>query len=361
MEATKILSVIIPAYNMEEYLRYCLDSLTVSHELDSLDIIVINDGSKDSTSSIAEEYHDRYPDTFKVINKTNGNYGSCINAGLKEARGKYVKILDADDSFESANLEDFISFLKDNDADLVLSAFAVVGNDRKTRKIIRYDFGTGNTFPINDICNTHAFQNMQMHAVTYRLANLLDSGYRQTEGISYTDQQWIFIPMATVRSVAVFDRHIYRYLIGRAGQTVDPEIKQRHMIHTAVCAMDMVSAYEQKRDSFYGKPIQDYLLSRLIFMIKDVYVFYLSHYGRANSDTLKSFDRKLKNLSEEIYELIGQKDISSFAGFRYIDFWRRHQNMNRSILQMSSSIYMLLLKLKKKLRKEDGMSLGNQF
>ena len=88
----KILTIIIPTYNMEKYLRRCLDSLIIDEEgMKQLEVLVINDGSKDSSSQIAHEYQDKYPDTFRVIDKENGNYGSCINRGLKEATGKYVK------------------------------------------------------------------------------------------------------------------------------------------------------------------------------------------------------------------------------------------------------------------------------
>ena len=88
----KILTIIIPTYNMEKYLRRCLDSLIIDEEgMKQLEVLVFNDGSKDSSSQIAHEYQDKYPDTYRVIDKNNGNYGSCINIGLKEAKGKYVK------------------------------------------------------------------------------------------------------------------------------------------------------------------------------------------------------------------------------------------------------------------------------
>ena len=68
----KILTIIIPTYNMEKYLRRCLDSLIIDEEgMKQLEVLVINDGSKDSSSQIAHEYQDKYPDTFRVIDKEN--------------------------------------------------------------------------------------------------------------------------------------------------------------------------------------------------------------------------------------------------------------------------------------------------
>ena len=94
----KILTVIVPAYNMEQYLAYCLDSLCISQHQNDIEVLVINDGSKDATSIIAHDYERKLPQVFKVIDKENGNYGSCVNRGLAEACGKYIKVLDADDS-----------------------------------------------------------------------------------------------------------------------------------------------------------------------------------------------------------------------------------------------------------------------
>lgn len=109
----KILTIIIPTYNMEKYLRRCLDSLIIDEDgMKQLEVLVINDGSKDSSSQIAHEYQDKYQDTFRVIDKENGNYGSCVNRGLKEATGKYVKVLDADDWFDTANFTSFLDFIK---------------------------------------------------------------------------------------------------------------------------------------------------------------------------------------------------------------------------------------------------------
>ena len=96
---------------MEKYLDKCLTSLIVSDDkMPLLEVLVINDGSKDRSSEIAHSYEQKYPQTFRVIDKENGNYGSCINRGLKEATGKYVKVLDADDWFDTNNLSNVMFF-----------------------------------------------------------------------------------------------------------------------------------------------------------------------------------------------------------------------------------------------------------
>ena len=84
----KALTLIVPSYNMEKYLAKCCESVVVTPELmERLEVIVVNDGSTDKTSEIAHSFERRYPGTFRVIDKENGHYGSCVNRGLAEAKG----------------------------------------------------------------------------------------------------------------------------------------------------------------------------------------------------------------------------------------------------------------------------------
>ena len=123
----KILTIVVPTYNMQDYLNRCLDSLIVVPELmGQLEVLVINDGSKDNSSVIGHEYEARYPNTFRVIDKENGNYGSCVNRGLAEAKGKYIKILDADDWFNTKEFEDYLRNLSTVEVDLVLTSYYFV-------------------------------------------------------------------------------------------------------------------------------------------------------------------------------------------------------------------------------------------
>lgn len=357
----KVLTVVVPTYNMERYLGYCLDSLCVDEGMDDLEVLVVNDGSRDASPAIARRYEERYPRTFRVIDKENGNYGSCVNRGLAEARGKYIKILDADDSFDPSNFGRFVAFLKATDADLVLSDFAVVDTGRQVRKVIRYDLGQGGFFRMDEACRTQAFRNMQMHAVAYRRAMLLQLGYRQTEGISYTDQQWVFIPMVAVETVARFDGVVYRYLVGRAGQTMDPGVRMRSVAHTVRCAVEMAVAYERYKEKFVGKPVREYLHARLVPFVKDTYVFALTHYGDETRRILAAFDEALKEASRDVYDLIGSKEVSSFMGFGYISYWRRHQGADPRVVRWLSRAYCMMLGLRRKMRGEDAMALPASF
>ena len=93
----KILTVTIPSYNVEAYLEDCLESFVNSEVMDDIEVLIVNDGSSDNTVKIAQRYVDKYENTFRLINKENGGHGSTINTGVREAKGKYFKVVDGDD------------------------------------------------------------------------------------------------------------------------------------------------------------------------------------------------------------------------------------------------------------------------
>src|SRR5699024_9616591 len=116
-----VLSIVVPAYNVEKYLEKCIVSLLNYEESYKTEVIVVNDGSTDRTSEIAKKMAAVSNGIVKVIDKENGGHGSTINAGLKDATGKYFRLIDGDDWVDSGELEKLVSILEKEDADLVLT------------------------------------------------------------------------------------------------------------------------------------------------------------------------------------------------------------------------------------------------
>lgn len=329
---------------MEDYIAHCLDSLLIEDNRELLDVLVINDGSKDKTSEIAHAYERKYPNVFRVIDKENGNYGSCINRGLKEATGKYVKILDADDRFDTNNFNDFVTFLKGFDVDLILSDFAIVDNNGNRTNIKEYHLSDkNNVVSINDICTLPQFINMEMHAVTYRTEIFHKIGYMQSEGISYTDQQWIFTPMAYTKTAICFNKIIYYYLIGRAGQTIDPKIKIRSITNMSDCLIENVKQFE-KRKGFININLTQYLTTRLKLTIRDFYAQCLFNYTQSTKQILLKFDSELQFYSQYIYTYI-ENGKNKRLKFNQIKLWRKYTQVPIPAIRLLSKIYILLSRI----------------
>ena len=126
MEIKKILAIGIPSYNGEAYLDRCIPTFIDKDLMDKIEVIIVNDGSKDKTKEIAEKYKKLYPNTVRVINKENGGHGSAVNAALYSTNAKYYKVVDCDDWVETKELKKLVNFLEKNDVDLVSSSYETV-------------------------------------------------------------------------------------------------------------------------------------------------------------------------------------------------------------------------------------------
>ncbi len=112
-------SVIVPIYNVEKYLNKCVDSL-LEQTLKDIEIILVDDGSPDSSGEIADEYQKRYSN-IKTVHRKNGGLGPARNTGLENATGDYIAFLDSDDWVQSDMYEKLYAVITKNDADIVVS------------------------------------------------------------------------------------------------------------------------------------------------------------------------------------------------------------------------------------------------
>lgn len=243
----KILSVVIPTYNMEALLPRCLDSFILEKEdMEMLEVIVVNDGSKDSSSQIAHEYQKRYPNTFVVIDKQNGNYGSCINAALKVAKGEYFRICDADDYYYNENLSEYLLVLKRSKADIVFSPYVIYNfDDTLNKEMPAYPAKNGEEFNISaiDWRKPEVMRYRAMHCICVKTNILRRNKYRQLEGISYTDTLFIFYSVLYSETCAFFNKPIYKYFLGRDGQTMSLESMKKSNIHFYLNTRNMLDTY----------------------------------------------------------------------------------------------------------------------
>ena len=191
----KLLSLVVPTYNMEKYIARCLDTVTDAIVPSTLEVIVVNDGSKDKSLEIIRSYEKKRPDIITVIDKANGHYGSCINAALAIAKGKYFRMLDADDWFDTKALVELLRRLETCDTDL----FVTLRTEYRVKKngsvdIKKFPF---NTVEYNKVYQMQEFEiephvvgrEFNMHSMAYKTEILRKVGLKHIEGICYTDIQ----------------------------------------------------------------------------------------------------------------------------------------------------------------------------
>jgi len=221
----KQLSIVIAAYNSQDYLRKCLDSLVIpSDKMELAEVIVVNDGSKDDTLAIAQEYHTKYPDYFIVIDKGNGNYGSCMNAALKIVRGKYFRVLDSDDWFITENYIKFLDELQETDADVITCEkmqYYAAHDLTDPRKFVQGVPFHQDLPACEETWKTGILKvNFSTHVFTFKTQVLRDSSVVWDEGVFYTDHETIHWAFKHAKSIRAIPMPVYVYYIGREDQSV---------------------------------------------------------------------------------------------------------------------------------------------
>lgn len=240
----KILTIIIPVYKVEKYIRQCLDSVIVEQNLmERLEIIIVNDGTPDHSGLIAHEYQYLYPNTIKVVDKDNGGHGSAWNVGLRLAKGKYVHFLDSDDWF--SNLSDFIIRLSTTETDLVfthINRFYENKNQMETCLIkgVYYDqVYDKNSFSFLDSGNQHLIYNFWY--CTYKTEILQKEQPLFVEKVFYDDVVLYLATLMLGKDMVFFDMVLYNYRLGRVGQSVDIKVEMAHVddiVKVTKCLVD---------------------------------------------------------------------------------------------------------------------------
>lgn len=258
---------------MEGFIGRCVES-TIIPSIADIDVIVVNDGSTDGSHDIAAKYAEKYPDSIRVVDKPNGHYGTTINRGLAEARGKYFRILDADDYFEKGQLEAFVKALKTCDADLVVTGKREESLDDGTFKEVMassVEYGRVYDYPAFNICDhTEDGTEYNMHTMTYKTKILRDKKVNLPGGVCYTDMLWCLIPLDAIRSIVIYDIILYHYIIGREGSSTTRAQVKRNMQHICVVLNRM---FDYCNDNETSEVIQH---DRVRYMKEAVTFFYVS-------------------------------------------------------------------------------------
>lgn len=301
----KVLSIAIPAYNVERYLARCLDSLLYDSTIyNDLDIIVVNDGSRDDTIKIAEEYSRKYK-CIRIIDKENGGHGSTINSAIKIAKGKYFKVIDSDDWVNIFDFAKFVNSLKKETADIVVTNYKKdILYNTKTEEFV-FCIEDSKLFDISrikdDIREDDFFFKFSMHSMTLK-TEALKSVWREglLEKTFYVDQQFVALSLLGSKSYRLLNYDIYRYFIGRPDQSMNPESFFKHRLdHERVLKWLLMLDHSHSADKKeYFKVV---LSKQISLMLRTHYMIYRSKYKTSQSNKeLRSFDRFIKQNYPEI-------------------------------------------------------------
>lgn len=248
----KILSVIIPSYNSLPYLDKCLGSL-VCDVMDKLDVIVVNDGSTDGCEKIAEDYINKYPQTFSLISKENGGHGSAINAGAEKAVGKYMKVLDADDWFLTENIPEFIKKLEEHDSDVVLTCHHTIDiSTGEIRSWRSFPYEYDEEYDLEEVMEDwkQFDRSLTFHGITYRTDFYKEHCIKLSEKVFYEDHEYATFPCCYAKTILPLDLFIYEYRIGDVSQSVSAQNQVKRIKHTQKVIMRLIKEGNAVTDKY---------------------------------------------------------------------------------------------------------------
>lgn len=316
----KLLSITVPSYNAENYLLETIPTMLGISNLDKLEIIIVNDGSKDNTLSIANQLKSDYPETIVVVDKENGGHGSAINAGIKVATGKYFKVIDADDWVNTENLSELINYLSTVDDDEVISPFIKVYTDTKREEVYSYDISKFQETYTYDSFLSEINELPKMHAITIKTNILRDNRIHIDENCFYVDLEYNTFPMPYIKTISYFDKPVYRYRLGSPTQSVSMAsyIKNIKMHETVIFAL--IDFYEKYRNS--ATKIENKLLENLIHSVITIHsnIFLSKENSKESKEEFLLFEEKLASKDKQFIRKCEGKKLSILRKTNYLTF-----------------------------------------
>lgn len=287
----KILTVSVAAYNAADCVSKCIESFVNTSVIDDLEIIVVNDGSKDNTDEIVQEYVSKYPGSVRLISKENGGHGSTINTSVKESTGKYFKIVDSDDWVEKDGIEKLVNELKNVDEDLIMNSYYKVNALDGSKELV-------------------SDSRYEMHAMTVKTDLVKAMGPVIDENCFYVDTEYVLFLMSKIKTVMHLDYPVYDYLLGTATQSMNMMnlIKNRHQ-HIRVCKR-ILEFYKECLEAEIDDDIIKMIRERICDAIVTQYIIFSHMKTYESKSEVIEFDEYLKSTSTEIYDVVCDHGIA---------------------------------------------------
>lgn len=306
----KVLTISVASYNCETTLEKCLESMVNSKHINELEIIIVNDGSRDNTLNIANKYAHKFPQSVIVIDKENGGHGSTINESITKASGKYFKIVDSDDWVETNNLDRLVEMLASSEEDVIINSYFEVDCVDCSKKLIP---AIKNGFPINQLLCIDTLKNtmtsMFMHKLTFKTSVVKNVGPIIDEHCFYVDTEYVAFSFSYVKTIRVLDYPVYDYLIGNDSQSVSliNRIKRKDQ-HYKVCLRLFKFAEEIKENETRNYTL---ICEYLSMVTRNMYMIYLAMPNNEGKKEFLIFDSIVPDI---VFDNLGDK-IRCFVKF----------------------------------------------
>ena len=298
-------SVIVPVYGVENYIAKCLDSL-VNQSLEKIEIIVVNDGSKDNSQQIIDKYVKKYPDKIKSYVKENGGQGSARNYGLQVSNGEYIGYVDGDDFVEKTMFEKMYNVAKKEKADIVIT---------RDSKITETGIVTDNYFfdKIDDKKINSFFGNMGVCNKIYKTNLIKKNNINFKSNVWYEDVAFTTKVLINANKIEYcIEKPLYYYL-ERNGSTMNNSNVQKNL--------EILDAFDDILEYIKTNGKEEYFEIVEFLAIYHIYIFAVTRILRTNTD------RKYKISTINIILDYMENNFPNFENNKYIKLLPRNRKI----------------------------------
>lgn len=311
-------TVIIPIYNIEQYISRCLDSV-LSQSLREIEVICINDGSTDDSLRIIKQYQ-KLDKRIRVIDKGNGGLSSARNAGVNIARGKYILFVDGDDKISSVACERLHNFAEELESDVVIYEYIVddIKNNVKNRVSASYlrDSFQDKTFSIETF-EPSGFSNIVETAWSKLYRTDLIKDIQFCEDIIFEDVPFWAQVYTKARRISYLPEALYYYYFNRNGSIMQIA-DEKHF--------DILKAVERREEAFTS--LNKYKRTIEMLSLRDI----LRTLGLLRADLKETFFNKIKEFNKQI-------DYEFYEGCKLSEFERNNLEVYKSIQELDYATF----------------------
>lgn len=309
----KLLTIAIPCYNSQEYMRHAIETVLVGGE--DVEILIIDDGSKDNTGQIADELAKEHPGIVRAIHQENGGHGCAVNTGITHAKGVYFKVLDSDDWVDREAFLKVLDVLREfveegNGVDMLLANYVYEKPSLHKHKVIRYDgvFPENRVFSWSDVKRFKTSQNILMHSVIYRTKLLRNCGLKLPKHTFYVDNIFVYHPLPYVKTMYYVNVDLYRYFIGREDQSVNEQVMISRIDQQIKVNKIMIDDFDLTK--IKNKRLRSYMVKYLTMMMTISSVFLIKEGSEESQAKRAELWEYLRTQNRDMYRMVNRLALS---------------------------------------------------
>ena len=301
-------------------MRHCIDNLVAAGE--DVEVIIVNDGSKDDTGKIADEYQKQYPTIVKAIQKENGGHGSGVMAGIRNATGMFFKVVDSDDWIETKDVLDMLDLIKRHEAqeanvDLYITNYVYEHAADNSQYVMHYRkcLPPEQIFAWEDMKRVKLETVFLMHSLLYRTSKLRESKMELPNHTFYVDDIYAYQPLPFMKKIFYHDIDLYHYFIGRADQSVNYGTMCKRYEQQMRVFKIMFTAYKYDEIIKQPKHLKKYMFKWLMTIcgITIMTIVGTKEDKKTRWKVFHEYFDELKGLDKKLYNKIRHRSLACFA------------------------------------------------